>query len=117
MSLQWPQPILSLAEGKDKSKYCKFHQDHEHRTKECKHLKKQIETLIHQGKLQKFVQKMDSYGQQQRDEKDRDQETDNTKAPIGEIRMIVDKLVVGGPSKSPKMSYLRKSGANIRRTL
>ena len=80
-------------------------------------LEKTNRDLDHQGKLQKFVQKMDSYEQQQRDEKDRDQETDNTKAPIGEIRMIVDKLVVGGPSKSPKMSYLRKSGANIRRTL
>ena len=60
---------------------------------------------------------MDSYGQRQRDGKDRDQETNNTKAPIGEIRMIADKLVVGGPSKSPKKSYLRKSGANMGRTL
>ena len=46
-SLQWPQHMLALVEGRDKSKYCRFHQDHRHRNDECRHMKKQIETLIH----------------------------------------------------------------------
>ena len=36
-SLQWRQHMLALVEGRDKSKYCRFHQDHEHCTDECKH--------------------------------------------------------------------------------
>ena len=115
--MQWPHPILALVEGRDKSKYCRFHQDHRHHTDECRHLKKQIGTLIHQGKLQKFVRKTNSYRRRQRNGKNRKQETNNTKAPIGEIRMIVDKLVASGPLKSPKNSYLRKIRANMGRTL
>ena len=54
-SLQWPKPISTPLERKDKSKYCRFHQDHKHRIDECKHLKDQVETLIQQRKLQKYV--------------------------------------------------------------
>ena len=50
-SLQWPKPISTPAEKRDKNKYCRFHLDHGHRTDECRHLKDQVETLILQGKL------------------------------------------------------------------
>ena len=46
-TLQWPRPIHAPAEVRDKSKYYRFHQDHGHRTDECRHLKNQVETLIH----------------------------------------------------------------------
>ena len=45
-SLQWPKPISTLTERRDKNKYCRFHQDHGHRTDKCRHLKYQVETLI-----------------------------------------------------------------------
>lgn len=54
-SLQWPQPMLAPTEGRDMSRYYRFHQDHGHRTDECIHLKWQLETLIRQGRLRKFV--------------------------------------------------------------
>ena len=38
-SLQWPEPISTLAKRRDKNKYYMFHQDHGHRTDECRHLK------------------------------------------------------------------------------
>ena len=38
-SLQRPKPISTPVERRDKSKYCRFHQDHRHRTDECRHLK------------------------------------------------------------------------------
>nr|XP_023876399.1 uncharacterized protein LOC111988826 [Quercus suber] len=38
-SLQWPKPISTPAERRDKNKYYRFHQDHRHRTDECRHLK------------------------------------------------------------------------------
>ena len=41
-------------------KYCCFHRDHSHLTKECKNLKEQIEELIRKGKLQKYVKKGES---------------------------------------------------------
>ena len=46
--LQLPRPIHTLAEVRDKRKYCKFYQDHGHRTNEFRHLKDQVETLIRQ---------------------------------------------------------------------
>ena len=58
--------------------------------------KKQKETLISQGKLHKFMQRKDPYRRQRRDGKNRKQETDNTKAPIGEIKMIAGELVAYG---------------------
>ena len=45
-SLQWPKPISTQVERRDKSKYCRFHQDHEHHIDECKNLKDQVETLV-----------------------------------------------------------------------
>lgn len=68
-SLQWPRPIYALVEVKAKHKYCRFHQDHGHCIDECTHLKDQIETLIHQGKLQKFVRKTNLFRRHLRYEK------------------------------------------------
>ena len=51
------KPISTPAERKDRNKYCRFHQDHGHRTNKCRNLKDQVETLIWQGKLQKYVKK------------------------------------------------------------
>ena len=107
-SLQWPRPIYAPSEARDKSKYCRFHQDHEHRTNKCKHLKYQVETLILQGKLQKFVRKSKPYRRQQRDEKDREPETGGKKTSIGEIRTILGGLVARGSSKSLKKAYARE---------
>ena len=40
---------------RSKNKYCRFHHDHGYDTADCYDLKQQIEALIKQGKLQKFV--------------------------------------------------------------
>ena len=40
---------------RSRDKYCRFHRDHEHDTANCYNLKQQIEALIRQEKLQKFV--------------------------------------------------------------
>ena len=79
--LQWPRPIYALVEVRDKSKYYKFHQDHRHRTNKCKDLKDQVETLIRQGKLQKFVRKTVLCRRQQRDEKDKEPKTGARRPP------------------------------------
>ena len=80
-SLQWPKPISTPAERKDKNKYCRFYHDHEHRINECRHLKDQVETLIQQEKLQKYVKKMEPYRYQRKDDKDKDREVGDSKPP------------------------------------
>ena len=42
---------------RSRNKYCRFHRDHGHDTVDCYDLKQQIETLIREGKLQRFVSK------------------------------------------------------------
>ena len=42
---------------RSKDKYCRFHRDHGHDTTDCYDLKQQIEALIKQGKLQRFIRK------------------------------------------------------------
>nr|XP_023886466.1 uncharacterized protein LOC111998607 [Quercus suber] len=55
--LKWPRPLHSSPNIRDKNKYCQFHKDQGHYTKDCRDLKEQIEELIKKGKLQKFVKK------------------------------------------------------------
>ncbi|XP_065618685.1 uncharacterized protein LOC136062902 [Quercus suber] len=56
-NLKWPWPLHSSPSVRDKSKYCRFHKDHDHYTEDCRDLKEQIEELIRKGKLQKFIKK------------------------------------------------------------
>ena len=42
---------------RSREKYCHFHRDHGHDIADCYDLKQQIEALIRQGKLQRFVNK------------------------------------------------------------
>ena len=56
-TLKWPKPLHSSPSARDKKKYCRFHKDHWHYTKDCRDLKEQIKELIRKGKLQKFVKK------------------------------------------------------------
>ena len=79
---------------KEKNKYCRFHQNHGHRTDECRHLKDQVETLIQQGKLQKYVKKTEPYRYQRKNDKDRNQEAEDSKPPTGEIKTISGGLTV-----------------------
>ena len=50
-SLKWPRSLHSSPSMRNKRKYCHFHKDHEHYTKDCRDLKEQIEELIRKGKL------------------------------------------------------------------
>ena len=43
--LKWPRPLHSSPNVRDKKKYCHFHKDHNHYTKDCRDLKEQIEEL------------------------------------------------------------------------
>ena len=55
--LTYPGKLKGDPNRRSKDKYCHFHRDHDHDTIDCYDLKHQIEALIKQGKLQRFVRK------------------------------------------------------------
>ena len=54
-ALTFPGKLNGDPNKRSRDKYCRFHRDHDHDTVDCYNLKQQIEALIKQGKLQKFV--------------------------------------------------------------
>ena len=56
-ALTWPSKLKGDPNKRSRDKYYYFHHDHGHDTSECYDLKQQIEALIRQGKLQRFVNK------------------------------------------------------------
>ncbi|XP_077224038.1 uncharacterized protein LOC143857491 [Tasmannia lanceolata] len=53
--VKWPARMISKGNRRDPSKYCRFHKDHGHDTDECWQLKEEIEQLIDQGYLKKYI--------------------------------------------------------------
>ncbi|XP_030941109.1 uncharacterized protein LOC115965930 [Quercus lobata] len=88
-----------------RDKYCHFHCDHGHDTADCYDLKQQIEALIKQGKLQKFVRKERADPPPQEQPRQRDNE--RPRPPIGDIRMIIGGTATTGSSKKAHKTYLR----------
>ena len=96
-ALTYPGKLKGDPNRHSKDKYCRFHRDHGHDTADCYDLKQQIETLIKQGKLQRFVRKerTDQPPQEQNPRRD----NERPKPPIGDIRMILGGTAVIGLSK------------------
>ena len=88
-----------------RDRYCRFHRDHSHDTADCFDLKQQIEALIRQGRLQKFVSKERTdpppQGQGPRWDNER------LKPPPADIRMIVGGTTTINSSKKARKTYLR----------
>ncbi|XP_065626269.1 uncharacterized protein LOC136066230 [Quercus suber] len=103
-ALTFPRKLKGDPSKCSRDKYCRFHRDHGHDTSDCYDLKQQIETLIRQGKLQKFVSKerTDPPPQEQPPRWD----NDRPRPPIGDIRMIVGGTATRS-SKKARKTYLR----------
>ena len=56
-ALTYPGKLKGDPNRRSKDKYCRFHRGHSHDTADCYDLKQQIEALIKQGKLQRFIKK------------------------------------------------------------
>ena len=88
---------------RSRDKYYCFHRDHGYDTADCYNLKQQIEALIKQGKLQKFVRKerMDLPPKEQNPRRD----NERPRPPIGDIRMIVgEQQPLGCPKRPAKLT-------------
>ncbi|XP_075640663.1 uncharacterized protein LOC142612455 [Castanea sativa] len=55
--LTFPGKLKGDPNKRSRDKYCRFHRDRGHDMSDCYDLKQQIETLIRQGKLQRFISK------------------------------------------------------------
>uniref|UniRef100_A0A2N9G6F7 Uncharacterized protein n=1 Tax=Fagus sylvatica TaxID=28930 RepID=A0A2N9G6F7_FAGSY len=107
-SLRWPGKIRSDPNSRPKNLYCRFHRDHGHLTEECVALKEQIETLIRQGKLQKYVNRPTNT-RPAKPPAQREQAEPNRPGPVGEIRTIVGGPASGGTSRGLKESICEAS--------
>ena len=87
-----------------KDKYCCFHHDHGHDIANCYDLKQQIEALIRQGKLQRFVNKERADPPQEQVPR---RENERPRPLIGDIRMIVGGITAAGSSKKSHKTYFR----------
>ncbi|XP_023896811.2 uncharacterized protein LOC112008713 [Quercus suber] len=95
-------------------KYCCFHKNHGHYIEDCRDLKKQIEELIQNGKLQKFV-KNGEFGRSKDNHReksgnpptDKDKSYNRLQSTNGEIKMIARGPSTGGSFKSLKKSQQR----------
>ena len=96
-ALTFPGKLKSDPTKRSRNKYCRFHHDHGHDTADYYDLKQQIEALIREGKLQKFVSK------ERTDTHPREQaprwENDHLRPPVRDIRMIVGGTATTGSSK------------------
>ncbi|XP_075636722.1 uncharacterized protein LOC142608957 [Castanea sativa] len=103
-ALTFPSKLKGDLNKRSRDKYCHFHRDHDHDTADCYDLKQQIEALIKQGKLQRFVSKDKTDAP--RDLAPR-RENKHPRPPIGDIRMIVGGTTTAGSSKKARKTYLR----------
>ena len=103
-SFRWPGKIRSDLDSWPKNLYCRFHRDHGHLTENCLALKEQVETLIRQGKLQKYVSRPPNT----RPPKPQGpkEQIENPKSGLaGEIRTIVGGPTAGGTSRTSRKAY------------
>ena len=87
-----------------RDKYCHFHRDHGHDTFDCYDLKQQINALIRQAKLHRFVSKERTNRPQ---ESVAQRENEWPRPPVGDIRLIVGGTMTSGSSKKAYKTYLR----------
>jgi hypothetical protein len=111
--VKWPGKLRSDPTKRSKDLYCRFHCDHGHTTENCYALKQQIEALIRQRKLGKFVRRDNQEAHQEprppRQEENNDRQEDRPQDFIGEMRSIVGGLASGGTSRSSKKAYARQA--------
>ena len=104
MTLTWPGKLKGDPSKRSRDKYCRFHLDHGYDTSECYNLKQQIEALIRQGKLQRFVSKERADPPQEQAAR---RDGEHLRPPLRDIRMIVGGTIAFGLSRKACKTYLR----------
>ncbi|XP_050290461.1 uncharacterized protein LOC126728717 [Quercus robur] len=103
-ALTFPGKLKGDPNKRSRDRYCHFHRDHDHDIADCYDLKQQIEALIKQRKLQRFVSKERADPLQEQAPR---RENERPRLPLGDIRMIVGGTATTGLSKKARKTYLR----------
>ncbi|RWW12625.1 hypothetical protein GW17_00023700 [Ensete ventricosum] len=98
-----PNPMKTLSKRRDKMRYCRFHREHCHNTEECRDLQSQIEDLIRQGHLNRYIHDQSSFP-------DDRPPRDPSPRPKGPIEKQID-VIIGGPALGGDSSSARKAYA------
>ncbi|XP_050222241.1 uncharacterized protein LOC126672337 [Mercurialis annua] len=110
----WPPKMKT--EIRDTRKFCKFYDEHGHKTDECRGLKVEIERMIDAGELRKFIAhktKSSVKGEKRsRDDKGKEKEEERLIKILGTIHMTNG----GGHSSSTIRRKQRREVMNIRET-
>ena len=103
-ALTFPSKLKGDPNKRSRDKYCRFHRDHKHDTADYYNLKQQIEALIREGKLQRFVNKGRTDPPQEQVPR---RENERPRLPIRDIRIIVGGTATFESSKKARKTYLR----------
>ncbi|KAI3676095.1 hypothetical protein L1987_85694 [Smallanthus sonchifolius] len=79
---KWPRKFEKTTRGKDKSKWCAFHEDFGHNTKNCIVLRKEISYLLSKGYLKEFL------GKGKKQVKDHDKMPQRARSPPPDAKVI-----------------------------
>nr|XP_023888151.1 uncharacterized protein LOC112000284 [Quercus suber] len=102
-ALTFPGKLKGDPNKRSRDKYFRFHHDHDYDTADYYDLRQQIEALIRQGKLQRFISKERADPPQKQAPQ---RENERPRLPIGDIRMIVGGITAVGSSKKAWKTYL-----------
>uniref|UniRef100_A0A2N9IUL1 Retrotransposon gag domain-containing protein n=1 Tax=Fagus sylvatica TaxID=28930 RepID=A0A2N9IUL1_FAGSY len=105
------KPKMQRNQGKkreDRNRRGSNERDHGHNMEDCYDLKWQIEELIKQGKLQRFVERDQREGRPPQARPQRPPVEDRPRPPMGEIHMINGGMAAGGTSRSSRKAYARQ---------
>ena len=98
MTLMWLGKLKEDPNRRSKDKYYCFYRDYDHNTSECYDLKQQIEAIIRQGKLQRFISKerIDHILPQEQAGRMSDE---HPRLPLRDIRMIVGGTIASSSTR------------------
>ncbi|RZS14749.1 hypothetical protein BHM03_00046479 [Ensete ventricosum] len=99
--LKTPNPMKTRSERCDKRKYCHFHREHGHDTEECRDLQNQIEDLIRQEHLRRYVLDQPTFP-------DNRPPRDSSSCPKGSVEKQID-VIIGGLAFGGDNSYVEKA--------
>ncbi|KAI3704181.1 hypothetical protein L1987_74396 [Smallanthus sonchifolius] len=85
---RWPRKFEKTIGGKDKSKWCAFHEDFGHNTEDCIALRKEINYLLSKGYLKEFL------GKGKKQVRDQDKIPQRAKSPPPDAKVIC--FIYGG---------------------
>ncbi|XP_024030831.1 uncharacterized protein LOC112094377 [Morus notabilis] len=116
--LRRPEAMKSDPCRRNQKKFCRFHGDVGHHTKDCADLKDKIERVIREGRLQEFRAERrprnDGHGGQNDGRRREENQRPEDREPVGVIRTVFGGPYIGGDSRRSQKDYAHEARGFIR---